>query len=70
MQTFLPYPNFARSAACLDRARLSTLQTIGRGLRTYPGKDHAVIVDIMDPYRYLAEHFVQRLNIYKQMGWI
>ena len=52
------------------KAELSTLQSIGRGLRRVEGKKYAVIVDMLDPYKYLAEHTVQRLNIYLEIGWL
>ncbi len=52
------------------KARLSTLQAIGRGLRKAPGKEYAVIVDMLDPYDYLAKHSIQRLSIYHEMGWL
>lgn len=52
------------------KAELSTLQSIGRGLRRVEGKKYAVIVDCLDPYPYLSSHTVQRLSIYQQMGWL
>ena len=52
------------------KAELSNLQSIGRGLRSADGKEHAVIVDLLDPYRYLAEHTVQRIGFYVDHGWV
>lgn len=52
------------------KAELSVLQAIGRGLRTAPGKDKAVVVDFLDPYHHLAQHTVQRLGVYLQKGWL
>jgi len=46
------------------------LQTIGRGLRTAKGKRELKFTDFLDPYRYLAEHTVLRMQIYKKKGWI
>ena len=52
------------------KAELSTLQHIGRGLRKAKGKDEVIIVDFLDPYRYLAEHTIQRLAVYAEKGWL
>ena len=48
----------------------ATLQTIGRCLRKCEGKEYAVVVDILDPYRYLAEHTIERMQVYVKMGWL
>lgn len=52
------------------KAELGTLQTVGRALRRTDTKEEAVVVDFLDPYRWLAEHTVQRLSIYKKHGWL
>lgn len=52
------------------KSKLSTVQSIGRGLRKVEGKEHAVIVDMLDPYKYLAGHSIQRLGVYIQQGWL
>ena len=52
------------------KAKLSTLQSMGRGLRRVEGKEIAVLVDCLDPYKYLAEHSIQRLQTYHEMGWL
>ena len=52
------------------KAELSTIQAVGRGLRRVPGKDQAIIVDLCDGYRYLAEHTVERIKIYIEQGWL
>ena len=52
------------------KAELATLQSIGRGLRRIEGKKYAVVVDLLDPYSYLASHAIQRLQIYVKMGWL
>lgn len=52
------------------KAELSVLQSIGRGMRKSAGKEKAVIVDLLDPYRFLAEHTVHRLSVYAQHGWL
>ena len=48
------------------KANTRTIQAIGRGLRRVKGKKRVEIIDFLDPYRYLAEHVVARLNIYKK----
>lgn len=55
---------------CGGKAEIMTLQAIGRGLRTTDGKTDLVIVDFLDPYRYLAQHTIQRLKIYVENGWL
>ena len=50
------------------KANTRTLQAIGRGLRRTKDKERVEIIDFLDPYRYLAEHVVARLNIYKKEG--
>jgi superfamily II DNA or RNA helicase len=52
------------------KSELQTIQSIGRGLRTFKGKDHVDIIDFLDPYRYLAEHCIRRIILYKKYGWI
>jgi superfamily II DNA or RNA helicase len=56
--------------ACGGKSEIVTLQAVGRGLRAFKGKDQILIIDFLDPYRYLAEHTVQRLTIYRKAGWI
>jgi superfamily II DNA or RNA helicase len=46
------------------------LQGIGRGLRKSEGKDTVTIWDFLDPYRYLAEHCVARIQMYVERGWM
>ena len=52
------------------KSEIATLQAIGRGLRSVPGKKEIVIVDFLDPYKYLAQHAIQRIAIYVEAGWI
>jgi len=52
------------------KSEIATLQAIGRGLRSVPGKKEIIIVDFLDPYRYLAQHAIQRIAIYVEAGWI
>lgn len=52
------------------KSEIPTLQAIGRGLRKAKGKTKVIIVDFLDPYRYLAEHSIQRVQIYNREKWI
>lgn len=48
----------------------AVLQTAGRGLRTTKNKKVIKITDCLDPYKYLAEHSVQRIGVYVKQGWL
>ncbi len=48
----------------------TTMQLIGRGLRTFKGKEELEILDFIDCHRYLAEHFTRRLQIYVENNWL
>ncbi|GAF80554.1 unnamed protein product, partial [marine sediment metagenome] len=52
------------------KSEITTLQAIGRGLRTFKGKEEVEILDFVDCHRYLAEHFTRRLQIYIQNNWL
>jgi superfamily II DNA or RNA helicase len=52
------------------KAETIILQVMGRGLRTTETKKNIRLTDFLDPYRYLAEHTVQRITIYKEQKWI
>ena len=52
------------------KAQLTTLQHVGRSLRRAESKDKAVIIDFLDPYKYLAEHAIERISIYIEQGWM
>jgi superfamily II DNA or RNA helicase len=54
--------------ACGGKSEITTLQAIGRGLRTAEGKEKILIIDFLDPYRYLAQHTVMRLQTYVESG--
>lgn len=45
------------------------LQAIGRGTRLDEGKTEVNIWDFLDPYKYLSEHSIGRVKIYKDSGW-
>jgi len=55
---------------CGGKSDIRTVQIAGRGLRTTKDKDEIIIVDFLDPYKYLAQHAIQRIRIYIENGWI
>jgi superfamily II DNA or RNA helicase len=50
------------------KSDIMVLQVAGRGLRTAEGKEEILIVDFLDPYQFLAQHSIERLRIYNDMG--
>jgi len=48
----------------------NVIQVIGRGLRTTATKKTINLTDLLDPYKYLAEHSILRLHVYIRKGWI
>ena len=56
--------------ACGGKSEIMTLQAIGRGLRKTDDKEEVIIIDFLDPYKYLALHTIQRLQIYVNSGWL
>jgi superfamily II DNA or RNA helicase len=52
------------------KSETRTLQSIGRGLRSFAGKKHVEIIDFLDPYRYLAQHTIERIRVYVENGWL
>ncbi len=51
------------------KSSIQTLQAIGRGLRIAKNKDSVIVIDYLDPYKYLAEHAIKRITIYAENGW-
>lgn len=45
------------------------LQAIGRGTRLDEGKTEVTIWDFLDPYKYLSEHSIGRVKLYKDSDW-
>ena len=45
-------------------------QALGRGQRTNKNKKDVVLIDFLDPYKYLAEHAIQRISIYIKEKWL
>jgi len=64
----IPSLNHIINAAGMKEEKV-VLQAIGRGLRTTDKKKVIKLTDFLDPYRYLAEHSIQRMQIYKNQGW-
>ena len=52
------------------KSEIGTLQAIGRGLTKIEGKDETEIIDFLDPYKFLAQHAIMRLQIYIKQGWL
>ena len=57
------------------KSEIDTLQKIGRGRRRIEGKEHLIVIDIIDTLRnqYFNKYFygysLKRLQIYKNKGW-
>ena len=56
--------------ACGMKEEKMLMQIIGRGLRIAKGKRELKFSDFLDPYKYLAEHTVRRMQVYKKKGWL
>lgn len=56
--------------ACGGKSEIMTLQAIGRGLRTTSTKSKIIVIDFLDPYKYLASHAIKRISIYIANKWI
>jgi len=53
------------------KSEIATIQTLGRGLRTAPGKDEIIFLDFFDnSHYYLIDHFGERLSLYFDLGWL
>jgi superfamily II DNA or RNA helicase len=53
---------------CGGKSEITTLQAIGRGLRTFEDKDQILLVDFLDPYKTLAQHTIARIITYIENG--
>ena len=51
------------------KAKVSVIQSIGRGVRTHEGKDHVVVFDIHDDFRYGNKLFEERRKLYQSQGF-
>jgi len=56
--------------ACGGKEEKGVIQSIGRGLRITENKTTVKLVDMLDPYPYLAEHAIERIQVYINQGWI
>jgi superfamily II DNA or RNA helicase len=52
------------------KSSIQVLQAIGRGTRKSDGKTEVEIIDFIDRYKYLAQHFTERLTIYLKEKWL
>jgi len=52
------------------KSDIQVFQTIGRGTRPDKGKTEMIVVDFADRYNYLAQHAMERINIYLKEGWL
>jgi superfamily II DNA or RNA helicase len=53
------------------KSEIATIQTLGRGLRTAPGKDEIFFLDFFDnSHHYLIDHFGERLSLYFDLNWL
>lgn len=51
------------------KAKVSVIQSIGRGVRTHEGKDYVVVFDIHDDFRYGNKLFEERRKLYQSQGF-
>ena len=65
----IPTLNCIINAAGMKEEKL-VIQAIGRGLRATETKKTVKVFDFLDPYRYLAEHSIARMQIYIKQGWL
>jgi len=65
----IPTLNHIINAAGMKEEK-GVIQSIGRGLRISEGKSKIILTDFLDPYRFLAEHSIQRIQVYRRQKWI
>jgi superfamily II DNA or RNA helicase len=47
------------------KSEISTLQSLGRGLRTFEGKTEIILIDFFDnSHKFLVDHFGERISLY------
>lgn len=51
------------------KAKVSVIQSIGRGVRTHDGKTHVIVFDIHDNFRYGNKLFEERRKLYQSQGF-
>jgi len=52
------------------KSAIQTAQALGRGLRIDKDKESVLLVDMLDPYKYLAQHSIQRISLYVNNSWM
>jgi len=54
------------------KSAIQTAQALGRGLRVDPesNKISVLLIDMLDPFKYLAQHSVARISLYIKNGWL
>ena len=56
--------------ACGMKEEKAVTQAMGRGLRTTKKKKTIKLTDFLDPYMYLAQHAILRIQVYSKQGWL
>ncbi|RLC32404.1 hypothetical protein DRH13_01785 [Candidatus Woesebacteria bacterium] len=56
--------------ACGMKEEKAVIQAMGRGLRTTKNKKTIKLTDFLDPYMYLAQHAILRIQVYYRQGWM
>lgn len=56
--------------ACGMKEEKAVIQALGRGLRVTEDKTEVKLTDFLDPYKYLAEHSILRMQVYAKKGWL
>ena len=56
--------------ADIGKSEKALLQALGRGRRVTERKKKLTVYDCLDPYRFLAEHAIRRLQTYVKKGWL
>lgn len=49
-----------------SKSTVRTIQSIGRILRLYDGKDYANLIDIVFSTKYSERHYTERLGLYRE----
>ena len=55
---------------CGYKEEKGIIQAIGRGLRITKNKKTVILIDFLDPYPYLAEHAIARVQTYIKQKWM
>jgi superfamily II DNA or RNA helicase len=56
--------------ACGWKEEKGIIQAVGRGLRTTKTKTEVTLIDFLDPYPYLSEHAIARIQVYIKQEWL